>query len=147
MQIGNLCHHNTVVTVCYDRVIHWLYCMVNVACQTWCLRVKRSLQPISPFIIYLLLPVSSECERYQVPRQERPPHADPCEETLQVSLRQELQDLAGPKTPHHQLPPTCLHWDPAQDSRLEPVVTPINCPKRSPILTFLTRPFYTHPTH
>lgn len=87
--------------------------------------------------INFLFSVSSECERYQVPRQERPPHADPREETLQVSLRQELQDLAGPETPHHQLPPARLHRDPAQDSRLERgVLTPITTPKHSPILTF-----------
>ena len=106
------------------------------------------------FLIHLCTPLllfppvsSSECERYQVPRQERPPHTDPCEETLQVSLRQKLQDLTGPETPHHQFPPTCLHRDPAKDSRLELVVTSINCPKHSPVLTVLTFPFDTHPTH
>lgn len=98
-------------------------------------------------MICLLILVSSECERYQVPRQEWPPHADPCEETLQMSLRQELQDLAGPETPHHQLPPARLHRDPAQDSRLEAAATQVNDPKQSPILTVLTRPFYIPSPH
>lgn len=89
---------------------------------------------VLPFPLFISIPVSSECEWYQVPRQEWPPHTDPCEKTLQVSLWQELQDLAGPETPHHQLPPTCLHRDLAQDSGLEPVVTPISYPKHSPVL-------------
>lgn len=78
-------------------------------------------------------PTSPECERHQVPRQERPPHADPSEEALQVSLRQELQDVAGPETPHYQLPPARLHRNPAQDSRLEPVAAAIKYPKHSPV--------------
>lgn len=71
------------------------------------------------FLLHLCMqPLSSECEWYQIPRQERPPHTDSCEETLQVSLWQKLQDLAGLEAPHHQLPPARLHRDPPQDSRL-----------------------------
>lgn len=76
--------------------------------------------------------LSSECERHQVPRQKWPPHADPREETLQVPLREELQDLAGPETPHHQLPPPRLHRDPAQNPGLEPAAAPTRHPKTKP---------------
>lgn len=80
--------------------------------------------------------LSPECERHQVPRQKRPPHADPREETLQVPLREELQDLAGPETPHHQLPPARLHRDPAQDPGLEPAAAPTRHPKTKPCHDF-----------
>lgn len=83
--------------------------------------------------------IPPERERYQIPRQERPPHADPCEETLQVSLWQELQDLAGPEAPHHQLPPARLHGDPPQDSRLEHQLTPASYPKTSALSRLSSR--------
>ncbi|KAF6716714.1 Juxtaposed with another zinc finger protein 1 [Oryzias melastigma] len=68
--------------------------------------------------------------------QERPPHPDPREETLQVSLWQKLQDVPGPEAPHHQLPPARLHRDAAQNSRLGPAIS--NYPKRSPVPTVPT---------
>ncbi|XP_036070224.1 juxtaposed with another zinc finger protein 1a isoform X1 [Oryzias melastigma] len=78
----------------------------------------------------------TERERHQIPRQERPPHPDPREETLQVSLWQKLQDVPGPEAPHHQLPPARLHRDAAQNSRLGPAIS--NYPKRSPVPTVPT---------
>lgn len=80
--------------------------------------------------------LSSECQRHQVPCQKRPPHADPGEETLQVSLWEKLQDLAGPETPHYQLPPTRLHGDPAQDPGLEPATVPTGQPQTKPCYHF-----------
>lgn len=97
------------------------------------------------FLLHLCMqPLSSECEWYQIPRQERPPHTDSCEETLQVSLWQKLQDLAGLEAPHHQLPPARLHRDPPQDSRLRACAHTNQLPlKKKRVLTFLTHPMYT----
>lgn len=97
------------------------------------------------FLLHLCMrPLSSECEWYQIPRQERPPHTDSCEETLQVSLWQKLQDLAGLEAPHHQLPPARLHRDPPQDSRLRARAHTNQLPlKKKRVLTFLSHPMYT----
>lgn len=63
-----------------------------------------------------LPPFIAECEWDQVSRQERPSNPDQGAQTLQVPVREELQDASGSPSPHHQLPPSDLNRHHPQDA-------------------------------
>lgn len=67
----------------------------------------------------LFYPLITECKWDQVSRQERPPNPDKSAQTFQVPVREELQNISGSPPPHHQLPPTRLHWHHPQDATVE----------------------------
>lgn len=60
----------------------------------------------------------TECERYQVPRQERPQNTNPRTQTIQMSLWKELQDSSGPAAPHNQFPSPRVCWDHQEDAAI-----------------------------